>query len=157
MCDGIDVITNIIVVIILHYIHVSNNHTLPLKFTKCYMSIKLNKFNKIRSYLMFRVLATFFSSTMSSFFASNCSSLNILLDSIEVSKIIENFENIHKTKHEHGHWACPYSIFNKCASNFYLNTFQDKIILMCSHFLCCLLFNHLLIHSINFLTPICTK
>lgn len=68
---------------------------------------------------MFRVLATLFSSPMSLFLASNCSYLNRHLDSIEVSKIIENFENIYKTKHEHGHWDPPYSIFNKCAANFY--------------------------------------
>lgn len=91
-----------------------------------YINIKhINKFNKISSYLVFESVSHFFSS-MSPFLASHCPYLNRPLDFIEVCKIIENLANIHKIKHEHGHWTCPNSIFNKCSSNFYVNTFQGK-------------------------------
>lgn len=38
-----DVSINLIVVIILKYIHTSNHHVVDLKLTKCCMSIKLEK------------------------------------------------------------------------------------------------------------------
>ena len=39
LCAGMDVLTNLIVVIISQYTHISNHPSLHLKLTECYMSI----------------------------------------------------------------------------------------------------------------------